>query len=207
MVSVDEISPGTLAIFVTNDGRKSLKNLVIAVKVQTYSGMEPCSEDSFNEVSAPASTTTTFITLPVEKVLDKCKVRESDDVEEKLTASGFDDFRRLTTFLHLDLKKEGGEVISSTYQLLCKPQHAVGLSDPLLRASLTSEDSSGQTFLLRLQANSVALFVQLDSDLEGVFSDNGFMMVKPRKKITFRTSRPRSLGEVKRSITVMSYFN
>ncbi len=145
--------------------------------------------------------------------LSNSTVAISDDLEAPGTIDPamrvFGDHRRYAAFLLFELLDSEGKVISETHLLLCEPKHAAGLADPQLKASVKRKDNT--SFEIRFRSKSVALFVYLESSIEGArFSDNGFVLWGGARTVILRLPPDvaGSVGEkeVQESLTVMSYY-
>ena len=60
---------------------------------------------------------------------------------------------------------------------------------------------------INLTTEEIALFVWLETEVAGVFSDNGFHMIESKKTIKFQAREPTDLEKVNDSITIMSLYD
>lgn len=103
----------------------------------------------------------------------------------------------------------GHPIERSNFLLLGPIKNAVGLQKVQIHASIinvSERDSFGvSTFLLHLSSDHVAPFVYLDfnSPLSGIFSDNGFFLIG-EKNVTFRTVESAEKEKLITSLTVKS---
>ena len=95
--------------------------------------------------------------------------------------------------------------MSETMHLLSEPKNAFGLTDPGLTFSV--EALSRTRFRVEIVVERVALFVYLDCEVLGVFSDNGFILEESKKIVIFDTKKPSSREEVEKTLQISSYFN
>ncbi len=120
------------------------------------------------------------------------------------------EWRRYAAFLVFQLLDSNGTVVSETHRLLCEPKHAVGLSDPEIRATVAKTGPS--TFELKFRSKRAALFVYLDypEEADHTLSDNGFLLWGGGTKTVIMEVAGHGSGnseeKVRRGLSVMSYY-
>jgi len=195
-----------------------------------YSELKPCHIGTFDDMTAAPTSSTSVFTLSISEVLDRCSFRDRDEemrqmanvTLDELTDEQFEieslaldvqgEYRRYAAFFTLSLEDSvTGKVISEAHKVLSEPKHALGLLDPNMKAHAEvekEESQGGSVFRLRLSVERPALFVYLDSALEGTFSANGFILWRPSSTVIFRSpQRGIALERFRKSLTVLSYFN
>jgi hypothetical protein len=90
-------------------------------------------------------------------------------------------------------------------------KNAVGIIKPNLRVThITGHQISPPNYVydIVLESDGIAPFVWLDfrlgSNIEGIFSDNGFVMFSNRKLIQFYGQNPVSIDKLKSELTIKS---
>ncbi len=72
IISVAEMTEGSIDIFVVNSEHVSRTGLKVRLIVHKYADNKACSEGTFEtEITAEPSGTTAFMTLPIAKILDR----------------------------------------------------------------------------------------------------------------------------------------
>lgn len=69
---------------------------------------------------------------------------------------------------------------------------------------IAGPESDGVTYQVTLSTDHVAMFVLLETDVEGIFSDNGFIMSEPTLAVQFVSREQTSAAELWGSIEVRS---
>lgn len=93
------------------------------------------------------------------------------------------------------------------FYLLGKPKDASLLHAVIQVSSVLGPDysvSSNWTFTVTVSTDVVALFVWLETDVPGTFSQNGFIMAQPSFEVPFYASQKTTVGELQASLTVIS---
>ncbi|KAK4290007.1 hypothetical protein Pmani_037073 [Petrolisthes manimaculis] len=107
---------------------------------------------------------------------------------------------------HLALS-DGSYLAPDNFYLLGKPKDAP-LPDATIQVTSilgpTSSGSSDWTFTVTVNSDAVALFVWLETDVSGVFSQNGFVMTESQMEVLFYADQETTTGELQASLTVMS---
>lgn len=62
-------------------------------------------------------------------------------------------------------------------------------------------------FKITTTTNAIALFIWLDTEIPGRFSENGFQQVTASKEVYFLSDRNISAGELFNSLTVIHYLH
>ncbi|XP_045607068.2 beta-mannosidase isoform X1 [Procambarus clarkii] len=102
---------------------------------------------------------------------------------------------------------DGSPAAPDNFLLLGKPKDAY-----IPHATVKVESISGpfttvksnRTFTVKLTNDAISLFVWLEVDEDGVFSDNGFLMTEPEVDITFYSLKDTTADALQSSITVKS---
>ena len=63
---------------------------------------------------------------------------------------------------------------------------------------------SNQTFSVSVKTDAVALFVWLETDRPGMFSDNGFVMTQEEAELSFYAAEEMTVEDLQSSLTVKS---
>lgn len=68
----------------------------------------------------------------------------------------------------------------------------------------TTSSSSSWTFTVTVNSDAVALFVWLETDVPGAFSQNGFVMTQSDIEVSFYAAQETTNEQLQSSLTVMS---
>lgn len=108
--------------------------------------------------------------------------------------------------LHL-LDSSGLPLTPENFHLLGKPKDAYILH-PSVQIESISEPTQTQhskwTFSVSVKTDAVALFVWLETDQRGVFSDNGFVMTQEEIQLSFYAAEEINVEDLRSSLTIKS---
>jgi len=109
-------------------------------------------------------------------------------------------------FLYFSLATENGDIISPDNFLFPGPlKELIGFKAANITVTSVVPGMDANTFEIEISTDTVALFVWLEAnDIAGEFSDNGFLLVTPTRKIEFTAKIDVTSDKLKDALTVVS---
>ncbi|KAA0202062.1 hypothetical protein HAZT_HAZT000623 [Hyalella azteca] len=179
-------------VWVINDTPEPSAEVTLALELRSYSSFQSLSRTSLQLDSIAAQNASEVWVLDVYRDL---KVEQL--CHDWLYASLDTCF---ITFTAQDA--QGQPVAPSTFLLLGEPNNAQLKYASVQVTGVHAVSSENQTYLVSLTTDEVALFVFLETDVAGVFSENGFVMFESAMTVTFEARRPTSSDELVGSIEI-----
>lgn len=187
-----------LEVAVINDSYESVTGMTLSVVLYRYDQMEPITyfNATVDAVAMEANVVARYNLWDDLKLTEHCQSGLKDEVDVCFVVAGASAG-----------SGEGETLISTNFQLLGKPKDAL-----LQKASVEVRSVSGpylttisnDTFIITLSSNQVALFVWVEVDDPGFFSDNGFLMVTEEVSIEFYAEGSTTEESLQQSIQVTS---
>ncbi|XP_069119569.1 beta-mannosidase-like isoform X2 [Argopecten irradians] len=107
-------------------------------------------------------------------------------------------------FLFFHLGDPSNEPVA--WQPLTEYKSIVGLENSVVQVTDVQQawTTDKQVFNVTITTNTISVFVWLDTQIKGRFSDNGFLMVTPKKIVQFLSSQPVNVSDLHSSLSVRS---
>lgn len=107
-------------------------------------------------------------------------------------------------FLFFHLGDPSNEPVA--WQPLTEYKSIVGLENSVVQVADVQQawTTDKQVFNVTITTNTISVFVWLDTQIKGRFSDNGFLMVTPKKIVQFLSSQPVNVSDLHSSLSVRS---
>ncbi|XP_064086358.1 beta-mannosidase-like isoform X2 [Macrobrachium nipponense] len=186
-----------LEVAVINDSYESVTGMTLSVVLYRYDQMKPITHfnSTVDAVAMEANVVARYNLWDDLKLTEHCQSGLQDEVDVCFVVAG------------ASAGHGEGEILSTNFQLLGKPKDAL-----LKKASVEVQSISGpylttisnNTFIITLSSNQVALFVWVEVDDPGFFSDNGFLMVTEEVSIEFYAQGSTTKELLQQSIQVTS---
>ncbi|NWU97336.1 MANBA mannosidase, partial [Upupa epops] len=175
---------GVLYIYGVSDLHED-HTLSLQVVVHAWNSLEPVCTLAKESVTAKAQSAVPIYKESINVLLERCG-----------------NCTRKSCVVTFYLVGEGGLRSPTNHHFLSSLKDAVGLEKAQLTVSITQQDD---IYVFVLQTTAPAPFVSLDvGSIKGRFSDNGFLMTKQKKAVTFYPWEPTSVGELEKSLTLTS---
>jgi beta-mannosidase len=189
LVSPSVTSTGDLEIHLISDNLEDRETLV-RVLVYKWDSLTPIYQ-TLNEH--------TLHNASVTKVL-------SSNLQQYLSVAGCGDDAVKSCFLHFSMTTTEGDSIGPDNFLFPGPLKGLtGFEAANITVTFVTRGTKANTFEIDITTNRVALFVWLEAnDVAGQFSDNGFLLVTPTRKIEFVAKEDVTSDQLKQAITIVS---
>ncbi|OWF41123.1 beta-mannosidase-like [Mizuhopecten yessoensis] len=107
-------------------------------------------------------------------------------------------------FLFFHLGDPNNEPVA--WQPLTEYKNIIGLENAVTQVADVQQTSTDkQVYNVTIATDKISVFVWLDAhDVKGRFSDNGFLMISPKKAVQFFSSLPTDVATLRNSLTVQS---
>ncbi|XP_033733358.1 beta-mannosidase-like [Pecten maximus] len=107
-------------------------------------------------------------------------------------------------FLFFHLGDPSNEPVA--WQPLTEYKNVVGLENSVIQVTDVQQASTDkQVYNVTITTDSISVFVWLDAhNVKGRFSDNGFLMISPKKLVQFFSSLPIDVSTLRNTLTVQS---
>ncbi|KAF2364830.1 Glycoside hydrolase family 2 immunoglobulin-like beta-sandwich [Trinorchestia longiramus] len=177
-----------LRVWMVNDQVAPLQNVTLTVELRSYTGFSPVHQEC-HMTDVAAQSATEVLSLSLDVVDDLCRhwlYAPSDNCF--FTVRAEDNQRRL--------------VAPSNFLLLGEPNNARLEHSNVLVTSVQKVLSKKNTYSILLTTDQVAVFVFLETDVDGVFSENGFIMFQQNKTVLFEARQRTNSDELLGSIEV-----
>ncbi|XP_045108284.1 beta-mannosidase-like isoform X2 [Portunus trituberculatus] len=183
-------------MYVVNERFHNMTDAAVVVNLHRYNTLGPVKTVK-KSVFVETAASSLVATFSMDKDLDLFT----------LCKEGLYDVKDVCFLTYTLLDNEGVLVAPENYHLLGKPKDAY-----IPHASVQSGDITGPvatsqsnwTFSVNVKTDSVALFVWLETELPGVFSDNGFLMAQEEAQVHFYAVKKITVEDLKSSLTVKS---
>lgn len=87
-------------------------------------------------------------------------------------------------------------------EMYCKPFSL--LYSKNFQISDIQKTTDSQEFVITISTDAIALFVWIETEISGLLSENGFLLVQSLKNVTFHADVQTNTEELKRSMTVVN---
>ncbi|KAJ4448986.1 hypothetical protein ANN_00378 [Periplaneta americana] len=123
-----------------------------------------------------------------------------------LHTAGCEDDVLQSCFLYFTLSAQDGQVISpNNFVFPSSLGNLVNFKRANIVVNTVTPGAEANEFEVDIKTDGVALFVLLETDnIEGHFSDNGFIMVTPTRKVQFNAKQSITSDQLKQAITIIS---
>lgn len=156
----------------------------------------------FDDISGPVKTKLINITVPKQEAFLAVSYDLWDDLQvDELCQTDVNDPEDVC-FIVTELVSQGEELSPPNFLLLGKPKDSpIQFAD--IKVELI-EQVSESLFDVSLSAENIALFVWLETDISGIFSDNGFIMTSKSQKVQFMAREATTADDIAKSLNITS---
>lgn len=101
----------------------------------------------------------------------------------------------------------GNDVITSNWMFIGSPKDSVS-KDPKLKINKIESGYDEQQYVITVHSEGVAVFVWLETLLDGYFSDNGFLNPPGERVVVFQSRNPdTTLDDVQKGVYIYSLYD
>jgi beta-mannosidase len=189
LVSPSVTSTGDLEIHLISDNLED-REILVKVLVYKWDSLTPIYQTLSESTLHNASVTKVF----------------SRNLQQYLSVTGCGDDYVKSCFLHFSMNTTEGDSIGPDNFLFPGPLKGLtGFQAANITVTSVTHGTKANTFEIDITTNRVALFVWLEAnDVAGQFSDNGFLLVTPTRKIEFVAKKDVTSDQLKQAITIVS---
>ena len=189
LVSPSVTAAGDLEVHLISDYLEDKKTLLY-VSVYKWDSLTPINQTANTYTLQAASVTKVF----------------SNNLLDYLRDAGCGQDAGKNCFLYFSLATENGDIISPDNFLFPGPlKELIGFKAANITVTSVVPGMDANTFEIEISTDTVALFVWLEAnDIAGEFSDNGFLLVTPTRKIEFTAKIDVTSDKLKDALTVVS---
>ncbi|XP_072929796.1 beta-mannosidase isoform X2 [Epargyreus clarus] len=129
------------------------------------------------------------------------------------TIAFWDENNKHEVFLRFYLEADGVSSSPDNYIFPVPLKTIEGLLEPKIEITVTKPESvkpnlhKNNVFKIHIQVDTVVLFLWLETNIEGHFEDNGFVVTQPHIQVNFISKENVSLIQLQESITYKYYVN
>lgn len=214
-------------VHVINDGGTAASNLSLQIQLQKYSELKPCFQQKITILQQVAHLQSIeVLDVDLRTMLNQCSFPSGSETTtknpEELGAAPLDsltvnvstkepspepDYRRFYSLLSVKMFDSTSKLVSERTKLLTEPKEVIGLANPKLNVQV--KVISTEIFEILISTKAVALFVALDIDIPGQFSENGFHLLEASKYVIFHSDdvTKMSAETFTQQLRVISYYN
>ncbi|XP_069671590.1 beta-mannosidase-like isoform X2 [Periplaneta americana] len=180
---------GELEVHLISDLLQDMET-VLTISVYSWDSLTPIYKISSNHILHNASVT---------KVVDTYLV----DFVHSVGCKG-NVFQ--SCFFYFTLQTRSGQDISPhNFLLLSSLAEIVGFRRANITVDAVTPGAEAKVFEVKIKTDAVALFVWLEAyNIEGHFSDNGFLMVTSSRKVQFNAKQNITSDQLKQAVTIIS---
>lgn len=183
-------------LYVVNEQFHDIPDATVMVSLHRYDTLGPVKTVNKSvHVEAAASSLVTTVRL------------DEDLDQPTLCSEGVYDVMDVCLITYKLLDSEGVLVAPENDHLFGKPKDAYILHASVQIGSITGPTATSQsdwTFSVSVTTDAVAMFVWLETELPGVFSDNGFLMAQEEAQVYFYAANEVTLEDLSSSLTIKS---
>jgi beta-mannosidase len=189
LVSPSVTAAGQLEVHLISDYLEH-KETLLNISVYKWDSLTPIRQTSNTYTLEAASVTKVFTS----NLLDYLRDAGCGQEAEK------------NCFLYFSLTTENGDLISPDNFLFPGPlKELTNFKAANITVTSVIPGIEANTFEIEIYTDKVALFVWLEAnDVAGEFSDNGFLLVTPTRKVEFTAKTDVTSDKLKNAITVIS---
>ncbi|KAK8396338.1 hypothetical protein O3P69_005403 [Scylla paramamosain] len=183
-------------LYVVNEWFQNMTNATVVVSLHRYDTLGPVKTVN-KSVHVEAAASSRVATLSMDDDLDQVT----------LCKEGLYDVKDVCFLTYKLLNSVGVLVTPENYRLLGEPKDAYILHASVQTGDITGPIATPQSnwsFNVSVKTDTVALFVWLETELPGVFSDNGFLMAQEEAQVYFYAVKKITVEDLKSSLTVKS---
>ncbi|KAB7502365.1 Beta-mannosidase, partial [Armadillidium nasatum] len=187
LISPWRTSGGSVRVTIINDFLMNFENLTLDIEILSYLQLEPLKKVSYD----------------ISKVHRKsCLSSYKKTFSFTTPAPSLQKTKKEHVFSLLKLRMELPSINQKVYLFFTAPKFTY-IQRAKVKIVNLSKTGKNQ-FSILLKTDAVALYVWLETDYEGVFSDNGFIMTKKTETIFFKSNSPLSVKNLRKNISVTS---
>lgn len=183
-------------LYVVNEWFQNMTNATVVVSLHRYDTLGAVKTVN-KSVHVEAAASSRVATLSMDDDLDQVT----------LCKEGLYDVKDVCFLTYKLLNSVGVLVTPENYRLLGEPKDAYILHASVQTGDITGPIATPQSnwsFNVSVKTDTVALFVWLETELPGVFSDNGFLMAQEEAQVYFYAVKKITVEDLKSSLTVKS---
>ncbi|CAG9813016.1 unnamed protein product [Phaedon cochleariae] len=177
----------TLDIYIVSDLLSPVLGVTAVIRVYHWNSLEPLSTESLS-IDLEAGHSHLIKSLQTDNYLNEKKCGALNDA-------------RNYCFFYLSLEKDGAKVAPDNFVFPEKLKNSHPQQAKVQIVSVENISNEG-VYQITIATDKAALFVWLDTVIQGTFSDNGFLLVNSTQNIYFTSEENTTAEELSKSLTI-----